>query len=286
MSGRFCGRVALITGAASGIGRALAEELGRRRAHVVAAARDEAGARRVATGIARTGGSARARALDVTCAEMFAEVVRETAEELGAIDYFFNNAGIAVGGEARDLPLEDWRRTLDVNVHGVVHGVHAVYPLMIEQGSGHIVNTASIAGLFGFPLAVPYTASKHAVVGLSLGLRAEGADLGVRVSAVCPGAIDTAIWDSEWRGFDREQLEKRVPRRLSPDRCARAILRGVVKNRPIIVIGRDAKWIAAVNRAAPWLGRRLAGRLVRQARAARAVANAPAPRAVAPTAAR
>jgi NADP-dependent 3-hydroxy acid dehydrogenase YdfG len=98
-----------------------------------------------------------------------------------------NNAGIAVGGATDALELADWRRVLDVNLAGVIHGVHAVYPRMVRRRAGHIVNLASVAGLAPYPLALPYTTSKHAVVGLSQALRAEAARHGVRVSVACPG---------------------------------------------------------------------------------------------------
>jgi len=102
-----------------------------------------------------------------------------------------NNAGIGVGGEASELTLAHWERVIDVNLRGVIHGVHAAYPVMIAQRSGHIVNTASLAGLMPSPWLTPYAMTKHAVVGLTLSLRAKAAAHGVRVTAVCPGVVDT-----------------------------------------------------------------------------------------------
>jgi short-subunit dehydrogenase len=102
-----------------------------------------------------------------------------------------NNAGIALGGEVRDMDLEHWRRILDVNLWGVIHGTTAAYQVMVKQGFGHIVNTASLGGLIPEPMATAYATTKHAVVGLSTSLRAEAAELRVKVSVVCPGFVQT-----------------------------------------------------------------------------------------------
>ena len=107
----------------------------------------------------------------------------------------FNNAGISIGGETEELTLDHWNSIIDVNIRGVVHGVHAAYPLMVRQGSGHIVNTASMGGLMAAGLLTSYVMTKHAVVGLSLALRSEAAAHGVGVTAVCPSAVDTPILD-------------------------------------------------------------------------------------------
>src|SRR5664280_2465562 len=132
---------------------------------------------------------------DVTGAGALSQSVGRFAAEHGGLDFMFNNAGIAVGGEVRDLSLAHWQRVVDVNLMSVIHGVAAAYPLMIEQGRGHIVNTASLSGLVPSPLLVPYSTTKHAVVGLSIGRRVEAADHGVRVSVVCPGVIETPLLD-------------------------------------------------------------------------------------------
>nr|BFE81638.1 hypothetical protein GCM10020093_042390 [Planobispora longispora] len=139
-------RTAIVTGGASGIGRAVCRELSRRGMHVVAADIDEAGAERTAKefGCASAG-------LDVTDARAVRDLVRRVKDERGRLDFMFNNAGIAVGGTTDELTLDHWNRTIDVNLRGVVHGVHAAYPIMLEQGRGHIVNTASLAGLTPAP---------------------------------------------------------------------------------------------------------------------------------------
>jgi NAD(P)-dependent dehydrogenase (short-subunit alcohol dehydrogenase family) len=114
-------------------------------------------------------------------------LVSDLVARYGVLDYIFNNAGISVCADARDLEIAHWRKVIDVNLMGVVYGTHAAYQQMVKQGHGHIVNIASLAGLVPFPTNAPYAASKHAVVGLSLSMRTEGEALGVKVSAVCPG---------------------------------------------------------------------------------------------------
>ena len=140
----------------------------------------------------------------------------------------FNNAGIAIIGEFRDLPAADWKRILDINVNGVFAGTAAAYAVMIGQGSGHIVNTASVAGLVPSPGLAASCASKHAVVGLSTSLRAEAAVYGVKVSAVCPGFIRTAIFDSKAVGLPKERKSTARAQEIAmaPEKCAAQILAG------------------------------------------------------------
>ncbi len=263
MAGPFEGKVAVVTGGASGIGRELVRLLVRRGAEtVVAADIDEAGAAAVAAEAPATVAAAR---VDVTDAAAVAEVIERTAREHGRIDLLFNNAGIGILGEVHELDLEVWYRTLDVNLRGVIHGIHAGYPIMIEQGFGHIVNTASTAGLVPCPGITPYAASKFAVVGLSTSLRAEAAEFGVRVSAVCPGVIDTPILNthsetvSDAAARHRDKLLEELPSKpYPPDRCARDILAGVVRNLPIIPVTWVAKSLWLLNRISPTLGVNLA----------------------------
>ncbi len=260
----FEGKVAIVTGAASGIGKALSVALAGRGATVVLADIDEAGAKAAADEIgAGPPGRASGVALDVTDATAFSELVSGVVSDHGHLDLLFNNAGIGVSGEVSDLSLEHWKRVIDVNLRGVVHGIVAAYPTMVRQGRGHIVNTASLAGLIPAPMLTPYAMTKHGVVGLSTSLRAEAKRHGVRVSAVCPGVIDTPLLDkanppdlpvpaSAPNG--RALLSRTIGKPYPPGSLAADVLEGVARNRPLIVTPRHAR--------TPWRIYRLSPRLV------------------------
>ncbi|ASR38461.1 short-chain dehydrogenase [Prauserella marina] len=250
------GKVAIVTGGASGIGKALCTALAARGVNVVVADLDAEAAGSVARGLR---GSAFGRGVDVTSASSVDDLVNSTAEEHGRLDFLFNNAGIGMGGDAEELVVAHWDRTIDVNLRGVVHGVCAAYPLMVRQGFGHIVNVASVGGLIPEPLATPYAASKFGVVGLSLSLRAEAADRGVSVSVVCPGVIETPIYE---RGIPgdlpaipstevtdvRAAFLRTAGGRMYPAAAlAEDVLRGLARDKAVIVAPRRARmqWLAA-----------------------------------------
>ncbi|MFD1933805.1 MULTISPECIES: SDR family NAD(P)-dependent oxidoreductase [Nonomuraea] len=225
-------KTAFVTGGASGIGRALALALSAKGVAVT-----------VADLVPPEAPSMEYAEVDVTSADAVRAAVHQVRQRYGRLDFVFNNAGIAVGGHTEELTLDHWNRTIDVNLRGVVHGVHAAYPIMIEQGFGHIVNTASMAGLVPAPLMLPYTATKHAVVGLSTALRAEAAAHGVRVSVVCPGFTDTPLLDNANPGLPYTETGARARSaavraqgRLYPvESLAADIMRGVARNQAIIV---------------------------------------------------
>jgi NAD(P)-dependent dehydrogenase (short-subunit alcohol dehydrogenase family) len=269
----FQDAVAVVTGGASGLGRALAEELGRRGSRVVVTDLQEAGARTVALGIVAAGGRATAAALDVRDAAAFERILDDTLAAHGRLDYLFNNAGMAAAGEAQSLSLADWHRVMDVNLWGVIHGAVAAYARMVRQGSGQIVNISSLAGIGGMALGSPYATSKFGVVGLSLTLRAEGADLGVKVNAVCPAYIETAIFENGiYAGTTRERIRSLIPFKfVAVDAAARAVLRGVERNRPMIVFPFYARllwWLTRLNPEIPVSVNRKTARAFRKRRPA------------------
>ena len=200
-------------------------------------------AEELSASIVADGGNAWARELDVCDYPAVQALVAETVAKTGRLDYMFNNAGIAVGGMTHDLDVNDWDISIDVNIRGVTNGVQACYKLMVEQGFGHIVNTASMAGLIPSTNAVPYSTSKFAVVGLSQALRIEAEYRGVRVSALCPGAIQTPIltggeFGKLGSGITKEQVTKfwSAFNPMPADEFAREAIDQVAKNLPLIIV--------------------------------------------------
>jgi NAD(P)-dependent dehydrogenase (short-subunit alcohol dehydrogenase family) len=260
-------RVAIVTGGASGIGRALCAALVRRSVHVIVADLDATRAAQVADELMAAGpGTAEAHALDVSDGVAFQTLVEEVADRHGRLDLIFNNAGVGVAGEPEELTLAHWERAIDVNLKGAVHGCHAAYPIMKRQGFGHIVNTGSIAGLVGgIASSAPYVTTKHGVVGLSLSLRVTAAPFGVGVHVVCPGAVDTPLLDSSgipglptppsMDGLTLKTLanEAGMKRFYPPEKLAEDVLAGVAKGRAVIVAPPSAKVVWWVWRLTPGL---------------------------------
>jgi NAD(P)-dependent dehydrogenase (short-subunit alcohol dehydrogenase family) len=249
---------AFITGAGSGIGRALAFALAARGARVCVSDIDAEAALRVAS---ECGDTATSVALDVRDADAVRQAMGAFAAAAGRLDYVFNNAGIGMGGEVDEIPLPAWKLVVDVNVYGVLHGVLAAYPIMLRQGFGHIVNTASLAGLGPAPLLTPYALTKHAVVGLSSSLRIEAAARGVRVSALCPGLIETPILHQKdpqqlgipWVPDARRYLTALGGPPYPVEKFAQEALAAVAANQAVIVIPARARFGWRLGRLFPAL---------------------------------
>lgn len=249
MKTHFSGKIAIITGGASGIGLELGKQLVSQGATVYLTDLNEIGLREAGKSLESLSpsGNLILLPLDVRDAHAVKKVVDDAVAAHGKLDLIFNNAGWAIMGEIRDMMLEDWRQILETNLMGVIHGVHAAYPHMVKQGFGHIVNMGSIAGLHPNPGLAAYGTTKHAITGLSNSLRAEAASLGVKVSMICPGLIDTPFFDAmkilnqEKVGFSGGDMVRKLPiKPYATDRCARVILRGIRKNDPIILVTRHA----------------------------------------------
>ena len=193
MSDPFEGRVAVVTGVASGIGLGLARGFAARGAHVVLADFDEAALAAAESEIAGLGAEVLAVPTDVTKRDAVFSLAERTFERFGTAHIVCNNAGVAAYGEMHSAPHEEWEFVMDVNFWGVVHGVEAFTPRLVEQGDGHIVNTASMAGLVGMSVLGIYAASKFAVLGLTESLHRELSSHGVGVSALCPMIVATNI---------------------------------------------------------------------------------------------
>lgn len=263
----FANKIVVITGGASGIGRALGKQLAGSGAFVILADKNEPLLMQTVNEIKSFGHQAKGVVLDVSDFEQVKRMVDDVVSENGRLDYIFNNAGIGIAGEAQNYSIEDWKKVIDVNLYGAVNGVAAAYPVMVRQGFGHIINTASAAGLFPAVGEISYTASKYVIVGLSNALRIEGADLGVKVSVVCPGVIDTPILKTIGVvKFDRDKLYNLLPAKTPPEICAKEILRGVQKNKATIVITPLAKFIWYLQRFTPSIMEWLCKRAIREIR--------------------
>ncbi|HNL51973.1 MAG TPA: SDR family oxidoreductase [Actinomycetota bacterium] len=262
--------IAFITGGGSGIGAQTGIQMAGRGDTVILADINKESADDVAARIVASGGKAESAALDVRDGTAFDVLVNRVVADHGRIDIIFNNAGIGVGGPIEDLTADHWQRIVDINIMGVVNGIRAAYPHMMRQGDGHIVNTASLAGLVPSPMLAPYAMTKHAVVGLSVSLRPEAAMHGIRVSALCPGPTETPILDS--RGPDdlaphdgvsaRDLLTKAAGEIYPVEDLVADLLRGIDRNQALIVTPRRARLAWWVQRLVPSYLEKHAGRLV------------------------
>ncbi len=268
--------ITLITGGGSGIGRALALAIAARGGQVAVADIDLAAAQAVA---ADCGGGAVAVKLDVRDAKAFQKCVDAVIQQHDRLDFLFNNAGIGIAGEAYEIPAEAWQRIMDINIGGTLNGVAAAYPHMIKQGSGHIINTASLAGLGPAPLLAPYSMTKHAIVGLSHSLRIEAAAYGVRVSVLCPASVETPMLDAPppadiknmpWTPDVRRFLTKLAGPPYPAEKFAAEALRGVEKNAATIVAPARARLVWYLGRLAPGLVEAASQSAVASERASRA----------------
>ena len=270
------GRWALVTGAASGIGRATALALACRGADLVICDIDEAGLDTVRGEIEALGRAVLARAVDVADREQMRAFAETVHAEIPAVDVLVNNAGVAVTATFVDTTLEDWDWILGTNLVGVIHGCHFFVPRMIERGQGgHVVNISSTAGYFALGTMSAYSATKFAVRGMSEVMHGELAVHGIGVTAVCPGIIDTPIVGTmRMRGGDEEESRRRAVqvftrRAYSPERLAEGILKAIRKNKVVAPITPEARLFWWIVRWCPWLAhwmnRRGSARVAREA---------------------
>lgn len=258
-------KISIITGAGSGIGRALALEQARHGITVVSADVNAGEAAKTANAC---GNGAWSSALDVRDRQQVDSLIKQVIDNHGRIDYCFNNAGIGVGGETFEIGHEHWDRIIDINVKGVINGVLAVYPVMVKQGHGHIINTASLAGLGPAPLLAPYAMTKHAVVGLTNSLRIEAKKYGVGVSVLCPAAIETPLLDSmnqsdlseiPWSPDIRRFLTNLAGPPYPVEKFAKEALAGIARNKAVIVIPGRARMAWRLGRMFPGLVEKMSG---------------------------
>jgi NADP-dependent 3-hydroxy acid dehydrogenase YdfG len=252
-------KLVLVTGASSGIGEALALAFARAGARLILTARDTQRLEAVRAECFEIGAQARVVAAEVTDEAQVQALADDVHAREGVVDVLVNNAGVVMGGLCWEVEPADWRRLHDINVMGVVHGIRAFVPRMIERGKGgHIVNMASVSGFVGAPGMATYSASKFAVVGLSESLRNELYRHRIGVSVVCPGFVKTPIQSKvKLVGMlDSPQGRARVDRdfartHLVPEAVAERTLRAIRRNESIASIGREAVLARTLKRWAP-----------------------------------
>lgn len=262
----FSGKVALVTGAASGIGRETALALAREGAELILCDVDAEGLAKVRAAVERDGTCRLAEVVDVGDREAMGAFAGRVHGEVGPLDLLVNNAGVGVAGGLLDTSLADWDHVVHVNLWGVIHGCHFFVPPMVERGrGGHVVNVASAAGYFATPDFLAYAATKFGVVGLSEAMRAELGPHRVGVTVICPGVIDTGIIaTTRFRGKGdpearRAQVQRFYEKRgYGPEKVARAILRAVRKNRAVVPVTPEAWLLYYMKRLAPTTGAKLA----------------------------
>lgn len=263
-------KVAVVTGAASGIGRATAERFAQEGMRVVIADIDAGGLHTVADGLIAAGHEVVAVPTDVTSAEAI-EALRDAAvDAFGTVHVVHNNAGVLAAGLVGEISLDLWRWVLDVNLWSVIHGVRAFLPLLTAQGEGHIVNTASTAGIQSNAGIAPYNVSKFGVVALSETVKLELEGTGVGVSVLCPGPVNTRIVDAERNlpsdiaastGKVADQFKSRASRSLAtggldPSDVAQMVVDGIVEDR-FWILTHPVWATIAVDRAAAMADGRL-----------------------------
>ncbi len=244
----FAGKVAVVTGAGSGIGQALAIELGRSGARVAISDIDTEGLAATEERLKAIGAQVKADRLNVTERESFQLYADGVAKHFGKVNQVYNNAGIAFTGDIEITQYKDIERVMDVDFWGVVNGTKSFLPHLIASGDGHVVNVSSVFGLFAVPGQAAYNAAKFATRGFTEALRQEMslANHPVKVTCVHPGGIKTAIArnSAAVEGLDQEELAKYFDKRLastSAQKAARVILDGVRRNKARVLVGNDAK---------------------------------------------
>ncbi len=253
------GKVVMITGGASGIGRAFALKLSRQGSYVnILDINEEAGARTALD----CGENATFYKLDVRDVKAYRNLVNLIIKTSGSIDVLFNNAGIGIAGEAQEIDETLWNRIIDINIKGTLNGINLIYPIMVKRKKGVIVNTASLAGLGPLPLMAPYSMTKHAIVGLSNSLRLEAKLYGIQVNTLCPAAIETDILKAKnpndlppvaWLPDSVRYLSSLAGKPYDLNRFVNEALKEIEADKGVIVLPQRAKIGVLIGRWFPWL---------------------------------
>jgi NAD(P)-dependent dehydrogenase (short-subunit alcohol dehydrogenase family) len=270
MGSRLSGKLALVTGAAGGIGRSIALALAKRGLNlVICCDTNQAGLAETAELITAFGVTAFPMRVDISNAEAMKELADRVHRDHGALDVLVNNAGVSLIGGLLDMSLEDWTKMIGTNLLGVIHGCHFFLPEMVKRRSGHVVNTASASAFVSFPASVAYSATKFGVLGLSEGLREELAPYGIGLTVVCPGMVKTGVAKNAiYRGrYDTAEMRQRFAANLEktgsdPEKLGETVARAIEKNQYLVTPTTDAFMMYLLKRLSPdltaFVGRKIA----------------------------
>jgi dehydrogenase/reductase SDR family member 7B len=259
----FAGKVAWITGASSGIGESLVYEFVRRGASVIASSNDPAGLERVRSACGESSSEVTCVPFDLSDTSAIKEIVDRQINASGRIDYLLNLGGISQRARIDETPLWLDRKIFEINYFGTIAFTKAVLPHMIRQQSGHILATSSISGRFGFPLRSAYSASKQALHGFFETLYLENKKSNIRASVIIPGRVRTAIsvHALEADGKEHGKLDDGQAGGISPERAAEIIIKGIVRNKREILVGKGELMLLHIRRYCPWLFFRIADKV-------------------------
>lgn len=259
----FTGKVAWITGASSGIGESLVYEFVRRGAFVIASSNDLPELERVKASCDEKSAFVRTVPFDLSDTSEINKIVEEQVNLSGRIDFLLNIGGISQRARIDETPLWLDRKIFEINYFGTIALTKAVLPWMIRQKSGHILATSSISGRFGFPLRSAYSASKQALHGFFETLYLENKEFNIRASVIIPGRVRTSIsvhaLDAE--GKEHGKLDQGQAKGIMPARAAETIIRGILRNKREILVGKSELLLLHIRRYCPWLFFRIADKI-------------------------
>ena len=259
----FIGQVAWITGASSGIGESLVYEFVSEGAEVIASSNDIAGLERVKEGCGKESHMVRCVPFDLSDTSEIGKIVEEQLRLSGRLDYLLNIGGISQRARIEETPLWLDRKIFEINYFGTISLTKAVLPFMIKQKSGHILATSSISGRFGFPLRSAYSASKQALHGFIETLYLENKKFNIRASVIIPGRVRTAIsvHALEADGKEHGKLDEGQAKGLLPKQAAEIIIKGILRNKREILVGKSELIMLYIRRFCPWLFFRIADKI-------------------------
>jgi dehydrogenase/reductase SDR family member 7B len=262
-SGKFEGKTAWITGASSGIGEALVREFAREGAEIIASSNDLAGLEIVKNSLSNSPAGIHMVPFDLSETGNITELVTNIIKKTGRIDYLLNIGGISQRARIDETPLWLDRKIFEINYFGTIALTKAVLPYMVSQRSGHILATSSISGRFGFPLRSAYSASKQALHGFFETLYLENKKNNIKVSVIIPGRVRTAIsvHALDGKGKEHGRLDEGQSKGLSPEMAAKIIIRGMMKGKNEILVGKREMLLLHIRRHLPWLFFRIADKI-------------------------